>query len=444
MLPMEVLPAMTERTILTDKTKTPMEILRGVRLLNPADSFDGVVDVAVGDDSVLWIRKSSGRPSGLWLLPGLVDMHVHLRTPGYEDAETLETGLQAAVAGGVTAVGMMPNTTPAMDSVDMVLGVRDRGDSLGLSQIKPVPCVTVNRAGETCTDLEGFAREGITCFSDDGSPVESLEALLDAFRRVSAFGGVVIEHPEVTRIAAGGSVNQGLASTETGEKGIPERAEFLDVQRCIDALRTSGTDAGLHLTHLSCPDSISLVHRAADQGLRVTCDVTPHHMALNQQAVITMGAVAKMNPPLRSEKSRKKVVGMIAEGMVTAIASDHAPHTAVRKELPLSAAAFGITGLETLLLVTLDVLGKQTSLSTVDIIKMLTTAPAGVLNIPLPEVAAGKPLNMVLFDPLRRWNYSHTFSRSKNSPFRGSELTGKVLRVWFRREIFREGEFVKS
>ncbi len=444
MLPMAVQQQTMGRIILTDKTDTAVEILHGVRLINPLDGFDGVVDIAVSKQSVVWIRKASEEPSGLWLLPGLTDMHVHLRTPGYEDAETLETGLRAAVAGGVTAVGMMPNTIPVMDSVHMVLGVRDRGNSLGLSEIKPVPCVTVNREGNTCTDLESFAREGITSFSDDGSPVESREALLDAFRRISVFNGVVIEHPEVTRIAAGGSVNQGIASTETGEKGIPEQAEFQDVKRCIDVLRTSGTDARLHLTHLSSPHSIQLVQNAVEQGLRVTCDVTPHHLALNQQTVITMGAVAKMNPPLRSEESRKKVVDMAGKGMVTAIASDHAPHTADRKEQPLSSAAFGITGLETLLPVTLDVLGKQTTLSTVDIIKMLTTAPASVLDIPPPEVAAGKPLNMVLFDPQLKWNYSYTFSRSKNSPFWGTQLTGKVLRVWFRREIFREGEFVKN
>ncbi len=441
---MAVQQQMTGRITLTDKTDTAVEILQGVRLINPLDGFDGVVDVAVGKQSVVWIRKALGKPSGLWLFPGLTDMHIHLRTPGYEDAETLETGLRAAIAGGVTAVGMMPNTTPVMDSVDMVVALRSRGNSLGLSLVKPVPCVTVHRGGETCTDLEGFAEKGITCFSDDGSPVESREALVDALSRISAFDGVVIEHPEVTRIAAGGSVNLGLASAETGEKGIPERAEFLDVERCIDALRASGTNARLHLTHLSSPESIRLVQNAADQGLRVTCDVTPHHLALNQQAVIKMGAVAKMNPPLRSEQSRKKVVEMIGKGMVTAIASDHAPHTAARKELPLSEAAFGITGLETLLSVTLDVLGRETSLGTADILKMLTTAPAGVLGIPPPEVAAGKPLNMVLFDPELRWNYSHTFSRSINSPFRGTELTGKVLRVWFRRELFREGEFVQS
>lgn len=419
-----------------------MEILQGVRLLNPFSAFDGVVDVAIEEDSVKWIREASGEPSGLWLFPGLIDMHVHLRTPGYEEAETLETGLRAAVAGGVTRVGMMPNTSPVLDTAELVLAVRTKGNSLGLAEIEPIPCVTVGRAGETCTDLEDFADSGISCFSDDGSPVESNKALQEALRRVSLFNGVVIEHPEVTSMAAGGAVNQGRASTETGVKGIAESAEYLDVKRCVDILRDSESEARLHLTHLSSPESVQLAYDAACEGLNVTCDVTPHHLSLNEEAVITLGATAKMNPPLRSEKSRKALVNMVSRGMVTAIASDHAPHSKAAKEMPLATAAFGITGLETLLSLTLDVLGREGGMSPLDIIRLLTTAPAAILNIPSPEIASGKKLNMVLFDPEEKWVYSSSYSRSSNSPFFGEVLTGRVLRVWFPEELYREGEFV--
>ena len=431
-----------ERTTRTEQMDKIKEILRGVRLLDPLSGFDGVVDIAIERHGVQWIRKASGDPSGLWLFPGLVDMHVHLRTPGYEDAETLESGLRAAVAGGVTCVGMMPNTTPALDSVDLTLAVKKKGESFGLTGIEPIPCVTMGRAGENCTDLEGFARCGITCFSDDGSPVEGDKTLMEAFNCIAPFNGVVIEHPEVTAMAAGGAVNLGRASTETETQGIPESAEYLDVERCIGILRDSRSGARLHLTHLSSPESIRLAHKASMEGLRVTCDVTPHHLALNEEAVIALGAVAKMNPPLRSEESRKKIVDMVKKGMVTAIASDHAPHSAGRKELPLSAAAFGITGLETLLSVTLDILGREAGMHPLDIIRLLTTAPAAILGTIPPEIAAGKPLNMVLFDPKQHWTYSKTFSSSSNSPFFGKKLTGKVLRVWFGPELYREGEFV--
>lgn len=442
MLLTEELQQKMERTTRTEQMDETIEILSGVRLINPLSDFDGIVDIAFDRESVRWIRKASGSPSGLWLLPGLVDMHVHLRTPGYQDAETLDTGLRAAIAGGVTCVGMMPNTTPPLDSLTLTMEVAGRGNSLGLAEIEPIPCVTAGRRGEHCVDFEEFAESGITCFSDDGSPVESSRALSEAFQRIAAFNGVVIEHPEVTSLAAGGAVNLGLASTETESPGIPESAEYLDVKRCIDVLRNSNSSARLHLTHLSSPESIRQVYQASLEGLRVTCDVTPHHLALNEVEVITRGPVAKMNPPLRSEESRKMLVGMVREGMVSAVASDHAPHPACSKNLPLSTAAFGIIGLETLLPVTLSILGGEAGMCPMDIIRLLTTAPAEILSTEPPEIAPEKKLNMVLFDPEHRWTYSSTFSRSANSPFFGRKLTGKILRVWFGRELYREGEFV--
>lgn len=433
---------MMERTIRTESMDDVLEILRGVRLLNPLSDFDGIVDVAVGPNSIQWIRETSAEPSGHWLIPGLVDMHVHLRYPGYEEAEILETGLRAAIAGGVTVVGMMPNTTPPLDSLESVRDVLKKASLLELARIEPIPCVTVERKGIECVNLESFAEAGITCFSDDGSPVESDLALQNAFLRTAVFNGVIIEHPEVTSIASGGAVNLGAASLATGASGIPESAEYLDVKRCIDILRNSKSTASLHLTHLSSPESIQKAFQAASEGLKVTCDVTPHHLALNEEDVVEKGSVAKMNPPLRSEESRKMVVDMIRRGMVTAIASDHAPHPESKKKLPLSSAAFGITGLETLLSVTSDVLTREAGMQPLEIIRLLTTSPAAVLNCTVPEISVGKTLNMVLFDPLENWRYSRTNSRSTNSPFFGEKLTGKILRVWFGRELYREGEFV--
>jgi len=398
--------------------------------------------VAVGNKTVQWIRETTAEASGLWLIPGLVDMHVHLRTPGNEEAETLETGLRAAIAGGVTRVGMMPNTIPPLDSPESAVSVREAGDSLGLARIVPIPCVTVNRRGIICTDFERFASLGITCFSDDGSPVESDEALSEAFSRVSSFGGTVIEHPECTSLASGGSVNLGLASEQTGTQGIPESAEFLDVKRCIDLLRRASCSARLHLTHLSSPESVRMAHSAALEGLKVTCDVTPHHLALDESSVLHLGTMAKMNPPLRSAESRLMLAEMVSRGMVTAVASDHAPHHLGRKLLPLSEAAFGITGLETLLSLTLEILGNTGGMKPVDVIRLLSTAPAEVLNLEAPDISPGKCSEMVLFDPESYWVYNRTFSSSVNSPFLGKRLKGQVLRVWSGRELYREGEFV--
>jgi len=432
----------TGRTILTDTNRDLTEILFGVRLLNPADDTDLNADVTISHGSVVSIRPSLGDPSGLWLMPGLVDLHVHLRVPGGEEAETLETGLRAAIAGGVTVVGMMPNTIPPLDSVEGVLRVMEQSEGLGLARIHPVPCVSKGRQGTRCVEMEQFASLGIKAFSDDGSPVLSDSVLLEAFERSSAFSGVVIEHPEVPELAAGGAVNQGLASRITGVAGIPEEAEYRDVARCIEILKRSGTGASLHLTHLSSPQSVRLAIEASAEGLRVTCDVTPHHLALDENDLIWMGSVAKMNPPLRSAESRADLAGLVRSGCVTAVASDHAPHPARRKNLSLQDSAFGITGLETLLPVSMDILYRQEGMPPLEVVRLLTTAPAGILGIPLPVIMQGYPPEMVLFDPDSEWIYERTFSRSSNTPFLGRTLRGRVLRVWVKHEIFREGEFV--
>ncbi len=388
------------------------------------------------------IFPSTSSPSGLWLIPGLVDMHVHLRVPGGEGAETLQSGLRAAVAGGVTALGMMPNTMPPLDEPERTMEIVRRANGLGLAQVHPVPCVTLGRKGFHCVDIEGFLELGVKAFTDDGSPVGSDNALLEAFRRLAPAGGTVIEHPEVTAVAAGGAVNLGEASRLTGAAGIPESAEFQDVRRCIDILAGAPRGARLHLTHLSSPESIRMVRRAVEDGLPVTCDVTPHHLSLNETALISRGTMAKMNPPLRSEESRRAVALLAGAGFVNAVASDHAPHPARAKNGSIQDAAFGITGLETLLPVTVDALVNGVGMEPMDVIRMLTVSPASILGIEPPGIQVGRVANMVLFHPDRRWTYTSSFSRSVNSPFLGGEIRGKVLTVWIGEEVFREGCFV--
>ncbi|PIE52502.1 dihydroorotase [Candidatus Fermentibacteria bacterium] len=429
---------MTEETILTDDRK----ILSGVRVIDPVNRIEGLFDVAVEGGTVASMEPASGNGSGLWLIPGVVDMHVHLRIPGGENSETLETGLKAAVAGGVTRVGMMPNTTPALDTPEAVSEVTARGNSLGLALIHPVPAVTMGRKGIECTDFEAFSSMGITCFSDDGSPVMNDSSLAEAFKRLAPLNGVVIEHPEVVELAAGGAVNLGEASNLTGAKGIPEEAEYRDVERCIRILGESGTGCRLHLTHLSSPESVRLVAQAASEGLPVTCDVTPHHIALEETELLRKGTLAKMNPPLRSEESRRKLVSMAASGMVSAVASDHAPHHRSKKDCLIQDAAFGITGLETLLPITVDKLVNGASMSLMEVVAMLTSAPASVLGITIPGITAGEPAEMVLFDPDEKWTFTDSLSLSGNSPFLNTELRGKVLSVWRGRELYREGQFV--
>ncbi len=411
-------------------------------MLNPARGTDVQGDVLLRGGRVEWpvrgalpenCRRLDCR--GLWVLPGLVDMHVHLRTPGMPEAETLETGLRAALAGGVVVVGMMPNTNPPLDDPALVESVLRRADDLGLAEVVPIPCVTRGGRGGRLTDLEAFHSMGIRAFSDDGRPVLPDEAFREACRRVSRFDGVIVEHPENPDLSGGGVVNSGPVADLLGLPGIPEESEWRDVARCVSLLE--GTGGRLHLTHLSCPESVRIAASAAARGLPVTCDVTPHHLALNHDAAAVMGTRAKMNPPLRSEESRRELARLCSAGMVQAVASDHAPHTREAKELGMAEAPFGVIGLETLLPVTADVLWRRSGMPPLEVAAMLTTAPASVLGLPAPDLSREDPGSLVLFDPAGEWEYRGGFSRSVNSPFLGTRLTGRVVMTVFRGRVFR-------
>jgi len=372
---------------------------------------------------------------GLWVLPGLVDMHVHLRTPGNTGAETLESGLRAAIAGGVTTVAFMPNTTPPVDDPELAERLMRTAESLKLAAAIPVPCVTVGGAGGPLADLEAFASLGIRAFSDDGRPVVPDSSFRQACERIASVGGVLIEHPEDTELAAGGIVNLGPVSTALGVPGLSEESEWSDAARCVSLLE--GTGARLHLTHLSSPESVRIASRAALNGLSVTCDVTPHQLALNHHVVQALGSNAKMNPPLRSEESRRELVSMCARGLVGVVASDHAPHTRESKERPLESAAFGVTGLETLLPVTMGVLCGEGGMSPLAVTAMLSTAPASVLGTAVPDLCGDACDSLVIFDPGAEWVYQGGFSLSRNTPFLGTRLTGRVVMTLGRGRVFQ-------
>lgn len=369
-------------------------------------------------------------------------MHVHLREPGGEDSETVETGLRAAVAGGVTTVGVMPNTVPPMDSVESALGLMKAAESLGLARAVPVPCVTRGRLGKELLDLPSFARRGIRAFSDDGDPVHDPAILLDALDTVAEFDGVIIQHPEEKGLS-GGAVNRGETSRRLGIPGIPREAETVDVVRCMEIARASM--GHLHLTHLSLPRSVQLARSDLFRPARVSIDVTPHHLTLDEKALLEHGTMAKMNPPLRTGKQRSRLAQMVGDGMVDAVASDHAPHSSAGKDLPLDRAAFGITGLETLFPLALEVLG-DLGMSPLAILRLLTSGPAEVLGVPRPSLAPGGPADCVLFDPEEEYSLAEagTFSRSSNTPFLRRRLTGRVKAVWMKKLIYRDGEFVQS
>ena len=377
--------------------------------------------------------------TGKWVFPGLVDMHVHLREPGGEDSETIVTGLKAAIAGGITTVGVMPNTFPPMDTPESVLNLLSAAARCGLADVVPVPCVTKGRAGRELVSFLELHETGICAFTDDGDPVHDSGLLLDALDAVYEFDGVIIEHPEVTDLA-GGSVNRGTVSRKLGVKGIPCAAETADVARCMEI--ASNSHGHLHLTHLSLPRSVAIARAECFHSADVTIDVTPHHIALCEDALIEHGTLAKMNPPLRSAEQRKSLAEMVVSGMVDAIASDHAPHARYKKAGSIDEAAFGIVGLETLLPVTLEIL-RGLQMPVIRILHLLTCGPAHILDIPVPSLEAGSKADLVLFDPQAEYRLSETgsFSKSVNTPFFERKLQGRVEAVWMGSLIYRDGEF---
>lgn len=416
--------------------------LSGPRVLNPARGTDSVADILIRDGKVVFPAAGDVPPGcemmdcrGLWAMPGLVDMHVHLRTPGNTGAETLESGLRAALAGGVTTVGLMPNTNPPIDNPELAEELMRTVDDLKLAAAVPVPCVTVGGAGGPLTDLEAFASLGLKAFSDDGHPVMPDRSFRTACERIAKFGGVLVEHPENTALAAGGVVNLGPASVALGVPGLSEESEWSDAARCVALLE--GTGARLHLTHLSSPESVRIASQAAAKGLFVTCDVTPHHLALSHDIVQALGSAAKMNPPLRSEESRRELVSMCAHGLVGVVASDHAPHTRESKDIPLQSAAFGVTGLETLLPVTMGVLSGEGGMPPLAVVAMLSTAPASVLGIEIPDLRSETCDSLVLFDPGEEWVFQGGYSLSRNTPFLGTRLTGRVVMTLCRGRVFQ-------
>ncbi|MCK5116251.1 MAG: dihydroorotase [Candidatus Aegiribacteria sp.] len=377
--------------------------------------------------------------AGKWVFPGLVDMHVHLREPGGEDSETILTGLQAAIAGGITTVGVMPNTSPPMDTPESVLNLKRAAVRCGFANVVPVPCVTRGRAGREPVCFHDLRQVGAIAFTDDGDPVHDSGLLLDALDAVYKFDGVIIEHPEVTDLA-GGSVNMGSVSEKLGLKGIPCAAETADVARCMEI--ASNSHGHLHLTHLSLPRSVELARAECFHSADVTIDVTPHHIALCEDALMEHGTHAKMNPPLRSPEHRKNLAEMVKSGMVDAIASDHAPHAPCRKTGSIEEAAFGIVGLETLLPVSLEIL-RGLQMPVIRILHLLTCGPARILGIPAPSLEAGRKADLVLFDPEAEYRLSETgsFSKSINTPFFGRKLQGRVEAVWIGSVVYRDGEF---
>ena len=408
-------------------------LIQNGRVISPEDKLDGELDLLIEDGKIREIGPRLSGPAdetldaqGQIVAPGFVDIHVHLREPGGEISETLESGLRAAVAGGFTSVCPMPNTRPVNDSVALTRHLVTRAEELKLARVLPIAAVTLGSQGEKLADFEALMAAGAVGFSDDGKPVKTTALMREALETAKELGVPIIDHCEVPELSAGGVMNEGVHSQSLGLRGIPTSAEDDCISRDIEIVAANG--GHLHVAHLSTAGGIRMVREAKQRGLNVTCEVTPHHFTLTDEDVTRYGTHAKMNPPLRKASDVEALLEGIQAGVVDAIATDHAPHAAELKSRPMTEAPFGVTGLETSLALGLKQLVHSGRISMGGLIALMSSKPARVINRPLGRIRVGGAADLTLFDPELEWTYraADGYSKSHNSPFDGWEFRGAV------------------
>jgi dihydroorotase len=408
-------------------------------------------DVVIGDGTVTAVGRDLDVPAGATVLeaggcyvaPGLVDLHTHLRQPGGEEAETVETAARAAARGGYTAVVGMPNTNPPMDSAGTVLEVLGLGQT-ALCRVAVAGAITVGRAGECLAPMGELAALGVRLFTDDGTGVQDAGVMRRALEYARGLGVTLGQHCEDSELAAGGHMHEGAWSSRLGVPGVPAAAEELMVARDIMLVRLTG--GRVHFLHLSTAGSVALVTAAKAEGLSVTAEVAPHHLALTDAELAGYDPVFKVNPPLRTESDVAALRAGCAAGTIDAVATDHAPHPSEAKEGPLDTAAPGMLGLETALAVSLEALGSNgtsPAMSVGDVLALMSWRPARIAGLAVAQggdqggpVAVGMPGNLCVIDPGERWEVDpgRLASRSRNTPWAGRTLTGKVRHTVYRGE----------
>jgi dihydroorotase len=412
-------------------------LLKGGRVIDPGTGKDGELDVLVEDGRLAKIDRHIP-PDGAevielgkgWIVaPGLVDIHVHLREPGQEHKETIASGAAAAVAGGFTGIACMPNTDPVNDHAGITQFIIKKATDANLARVYPIGAVSLGSRGEQLAELGEQKSAGCVAFSDDGRPVATALLMRRALEYAGMLGVPIVDHCEDPSLKGDGVAHEGFHASALGLRGIPGVAESLMVERDVSLAELTG--AHVHICHMSARQSLRAVRAGKERGVRVTCEVAPHHFTLTDEALdgaIKYDTNLKMNPPLREGADRDAMLEGIADGTVDAIATDHAPHHADEKMVEFDRAPFGITGLETAVPLVFDRLVHAGRISLKRAIELLSTNPARVLNLPGGSLAAGAPADVVVIDPDRRVTIDagRHVSKSKNTPFNGWELRGAV------------------
>jgi len=406
-------------------------VIKNGRVIDPASQTDRTADVLIADGRIVGVAPDLASPNaevfdatGMVVAPGFIDMHVHLREPGFEHAVTIESGARAAAAGGFTSVCAMPNTKPVNDSATVTSYIVERARRLAPVNVFPIGAVTKGSAGEELAALGAMKAAGAVAISDDGLPVMNARVMRRAMEFARSYELPIIQHCEDLNLASGGDMNEGALSVRWGLRGIPAASE--DVMVARDLVLAQLTGARYHVAHISTHNAVAMVDYARRHGLPVTCEATPHHFTLADDDMAPYDSSYKMKPPLRSACDRAALIEGIAAGAVTAIATDHAPHPGSEKMQEFERCPFGIIGLETALGLALDRLVHSGKITLARLVELFTTGPESVLRLGRGTLAPGAPGDVTIFSTEISWTYdvNQSFSRSRNSPFHGRTFRG--------------------
>jgi dihydroorotase len=414
-------------------------LIKNGRIIDPGQRLDKIGNLMIAKGKIVRIDESDTTlpysncdildAIGMVVCPGFIDLHCHLRQPGFEEKETIATGSRAAARGGFTTICCMPNTKPPLDSKETINYVKSIAAKEGLIRILPIGCITRGRKGDTITDMAELSQTGAVAFSDDGDAVMKDVIMIQALKYSKKIGLPIIEHCENKKLAMGGQINEGKIARQLDLKGIPAEAEESIVRRDIELAKKTG--GKIHIAHTSTAGSVAIIRQAKNEGINVTAEVTPHHLTMSEEMALGYNTNAKVNPPLRKKKDIAALIEGLKDGTIDAIATDHAPHTRADKNCDFKKAAFGISGFETAL-GSLMSLVHSSKLSLRTIIAKLATEPAKVIGNKygnLGTFAVGGPADITIFDPNLSWvvDTDKFESKGKNTPLAGATLKGKVM-----------------
>lgn len=417
-------------------------IIKNARVIDPFTDTDGTFDILIEGERVKGVRgkREEGRgkreegkvidAKGLWVIPGLIDIHTHLREPGREDEETILSGTMSALKGGYQAVVCMANTEPPVDNIGIVKYIRE---AQKVCEVYPVGAVTKGLKGVELSEIGDLVDAGCVAVSDDGMPIMDSFIMRRALEYCKQFNIPIISHAEDLNLSSG-VMNEGIVSTELGLSGIPSCAEESMVAR--DILLAKFTRSRLHIAHISTQGSVELIRRAKKEGVNVTCEATPHHFSLTDECVRSFDTNYRINPPLRTEVDRKAIIEGLIDDTIDAIATDHAPHADFEKELEFDQAPSGVIGLETALACGITYIVKPGFVDKKQLLRKFTLNPAKIFSLPVKGISTGEYANLAIVDPARKWVPQKFLSKSKNSPFIGKKLYGKVLYTLYRGRVY--------